>query len=269
MNEKFRADIAAASVLRVQQLKRQYAPPPKVQQAKPRPKIVRDPPDTAVPDSYRWKQVGFGMSPSVFSFLASCSSSTSFSRAARGKRKPARLSPTTTAAPPMPISSTAFRTGSMSAAGVFFGKSSLPRRRPMPVMEQPGAPLCSQPSHHTLIVARTRTGKGTRVIVPTLLKYRGSALVIDPKGENAAITARARQNIMPGMPTPVHIVNPWGELADHFQKLGFPTGDLQPARCPRPAMTPMPSPWRRNWPTPSARPCPARTSSGREARQGS
>lgn len=111
--------------------------------------------------------------------------------------------------------------------GVFFGKSSLPVADPMPVLEQPGAPLCSIPEHHTLIVARTRTGKGTRIIVPTLLNYRGSALVIDPKGENAAITARARQSHL-GADSPVHIINPWGELGSTFASLGFPPATFNP-----------------------------------------
>lgn len=111
--------------------------------------------------------------------------------------------------------------------GVFFGKSSLPVADAMPALDQPGAPLCSTPEHHTLIVARTRTGKGTRIIVPTLLNYRGSALVIDPKGENAAITARARAAKF-GADSPVHIINPWGELGSTFANLGFPPSTFNP-----------------------------------------
>src|SRR6202158_2062873 len=60
------------------------------------------------------------------------------------------------------------------ARGLFLGKSSAPELTGAP-LEIPGAPVCSTPEHHTLIVARTRTGKGTRVIVPTLLRYAGSA----------------------------------------------------------------------------------------------
>lgn len=112
--------------------------------------------------------------------------------------------------------------------GVFFGKSSDPKADDMPAIEQPGAPICSLPAHHTLIVARTRTGKGTRVIVPTLLRYLGSAVVIDPKGENAAITARARQRIIPGETSPVHILNPWGVMEDHFRELGFASARFNP-----------------------------------------
>jgi len=98
--------------------------------------------------------------------------------------------------------------------GLFFGKSSEPGRD----ATAPGAPVCSTPEHHTLIVARTRTGKGTRVIVPTLLRYGGSALVIDPKGENAAITAMVRK-VQLGQS--IHILNPWNELAGTYDERGF------------------------------------------------
>jgi type IV secretory pathway TraG/TraD family ATPase VirD4 len=108
------------------------------------------------------------------------------------------------------------------ANGMFFGKSSAPGLAGRPLEKSPGAPVCSTPEHHTLIVARTRTGKGTRVIVPTLLRYGGSVFVIDPKGENAAITARVRSEMAPGQS--VRILNPWNELSDTFQSqnLGEP-----------------------------------------------
>lgn len=108
--------------------------------------------------------------------------------------------------------------------GVFFGKSSDPLADDVPTLQHPGGPVCAMPPSHSLIVAPTRTGKGTRIIIPTLLSYMGSMLVIDPKGENAAVTARAR--IAPeGLPhAEVFIINPWNELAGTFQGLG-----LQPA----------------------------------------
>lgn len=59
---------------------------------------------------------------------------------------------------------------------------------------------------HLLTVAPTRSGKGTTQIIPNLLTYEGSMLVIDPKGENALITAKHRQE----MGQEVHIVDPWG-----------------------------------------------------------
>jgi type IV secretion system protein VirD4 len=110
--------------------------------------------------------------------------------------------------------------------GVFFGKSSTPSPAHLGPFEQhQGAPICSTPENHTLIIARTRTGKGTRVVIPTLLRYlTGSALVIDPKGENAAITARARMAVN----QTIHIINPWGELAPTFQQLGFQPATYNP-----------------------------------------
>lgn len=108
--------------------------------------------------------------------------------------------------------------------GVFLGKSSAPQLRDRPI-DLPGAPIFTTPEHHTLIVARTRTGKGTRVIIPTLLRYVGSALVIDPKGENAAITARTRRD---GLGQNVHIVNPWNELPKVLSGLGFQPATFNP-----------------------------------------
>src|SRR6185295_13944746 len=81
----------------------------------------------------------------------------------------------------------------MVSRGIHFGKSSDPQYRGKG-LGIPTAPITSKPEVHTLIVAKTRAGKGTRVIIPTLLRYDASVLVIDPKGENAAITARTRRD---------------------------------------------------------------------------
>lgn len=55
-------------------------------------------------------------------------------------------------------------------------------------------------------MAPTRSGKGVSSIIPNLLTYEGSALVIDPKGENALITSQARAK----MGQRVFSVDPWG-----------------------------------------------------------
>jgi type IV secretion system protein VirD4 len=96
--------------------------------------------------------------------------------------------------------------------GIFLGKSSNPDANSIPLDRQPGIPICTTPEHHTLIVARTRTGKGTRVIIPTLLRYSGSMVVIDPKGENAAVTARPR--LFAKAADKIHVINPWGGRSD-------------------------------------------------------
>jgi type IV secretion system protein VirD4 len=110
--------------------------------------------------------------------------------------------------------------------GVFFGKSSTPGAEKTPLEQHMGAPICSRPEKHCLIVAQTRTGKGTRICVPTLLRYVNSCIVIDPKGENAAVTARART--LHPFNQPVHIINPWGELAPTFASLGLTFATYNP-----------------------------------------
>lgn len=58
---------------------------------------------------------------------------------------------------------------------------------------------------HLLTSAPTRSGKGTSAIIPNLLTYEGSMLVIDPKGENAMMTAARRRE----MGQKVYVVDPW------------------------------------------------------------
>ena len=48
---------------------------------------------------------------------------------------------------------------------------------------------------HLLTLAPTGAGKGVSCVIPSLLDYPGSALVIDPKGENYAVTAQYRRSI--------------------------------------------------------------------------
>jgi type IV secretion system protein VirD4 len=58
---------------------------------------------------------------------------------------------------------------------------------------------------HLLTVAPTRTGKATMQIIPNLLRYQGSAVVLDPKGELAAATAAWRAKHV----GPVYLLNPF------------------------------------------------------------
>ena len=60
-------------------------------------------------------------------------------------------------------------------------------------------------SAHLLTIAPTRTGKGVGTIIPNLLDYPGPVVCIDPKGENARITARHRAKF-----GPVHVLDPFG-----------------------------------------------------------
>ncbi len=71
---------------------------------------------------------------------------------------------------------------------------------------------------HMVTMATTRAGKGRSMIIPNLLTYPGSALVIDPKGQNAAVTALKRGHGGSGLDKPleqtVHILDPLGEIKD-------------------------------------------------------
>lgn len=55
-----------------------------------------------------------------------------------------------------------------------------------------GSPVGVRDDRHVTTVAGSRSGKGRSAIIPNLLSYGGSVLAIDPKGENASITARFR-----------------------------------------------------------------------------
>lgn len=48
---------------------------------------------------------------------------------------------------------------------------------------------------HVVTVAPNGSGKGIGAVIPNLLEYPGSCLVLDVKGENAAVTARARRQM--------------------------------------------------------------------------
>ncbi len=84
-----------------------------------------------------------------------------------------------------------------------------------------GTMLGQTTKRHLLSVAPTRTGKGVSLIVPNLLVYAGSAMVIDPKGENAWLTAEFRRK---SLCQKVLILDPWGEVNRRY---GEKTGKLE------------------------------------------
>jgi type IV secretory pathway TraG/TraD family ATPase VirD4 len=66
-----------------------------------------------------------------------------------------------------------------------------------------------QPANgHLLTVAQPRSGKGTTLIINNLLCYRGSAVVTDPKGELAWITAPRRRQLG----QQIRILDPWSDV---------------------------------------------------------
>ncbi|WP_166415957.1 type IV secretory system conjugative DNA transfer family protein [Cochlodiniinecator piscidefendens] len=87
---------------------------------------------------------------------------------------------------------------------------------------------------HLLTIAGSRAGKGTSAIVPNLLLYTGSVVVIDPKGENARLTAERRgygRGIADGgLKQDVFVIDPFGvSNVDDQYLAGFnPLADLNP-----------------------------------------
>jgi len=65
------------------------------------------------------------------------------------------------------------------------------------------------PIQHILSIAQTRSGKGVSLIIPNLLTYQGAVLAVDPKGENAWITAAHRRD---RLGQKIVILDPWGEV---------------------------------------------------------
>jgi type IV secretion system protein VirD4 len=84
---------------------------------------------------------------------------------------------------------------------------------------------------HLLTVAGSRSGKGVSLIIPNLISYQGSALVIDPKGELAAITGGRRGSGTasggPGLGQAVYVLDPFG-TSGRPQACFNPLAELDP-----------------------------------------
>lgn len=72
-----------------------------------------------------------------------------------------------------------------------------------PVGEEP---ILYEEDRHLLTIAPTGAGKGRGVIIPNLLRFQGSAIVIDPKGETWHVTRRRREE----MGQAVCLLDPFG-----------------------------------------------------------
>ena len=69
---------------------------------------------------------------------------------------------------------------------------------------------------HICLVSGTRGGKGTSLIINNLCFWPGSAVVVDPKGENATVTAARRgagDEHCAGLGQVVHVLDPF-DIAD-------------------------------------------------------
>lgn len=96
---------------------------------------------------------------------------------------------------------------------LLLARQALPRRQAagfqQPPVREAGALLCDDSDRHALVIAPTGAGKGRSVLLPWLLSYRGGAIVVDPKGEAARVTARCRRE----MGQAVCVIDPW-QLAE-------------------------------------------------------
>lgn len=89
-------------------------------------------------------------------------------------------------------------------------------------------PILDTGEGHLLTVAPTGAGKGTGCIMPALLRYPGPVIVIDPKGENYAVTARRRRE----MGQQVVVLDPF-EITSAKERYRFNPLDLADSRSSR------------------------------------
>lgn len=66
---------------------------------------------------------------------------------------------------------------------------------------------------HILTIASVGSGKGVGVVIPNLLRHKGSAVILDPKGENFIITARKRKELG----NQIFYYDPW-EVVESYNK---------------------------------------------------
>ncbi|MEZ5837300.1 MAG: type IV secretory system conjugative DNA transfer family protein [Geminicoccaceae bacterium] len=98
------------------------------------------------------------------------------------------------------------RAGLLSGVGLLLGKQVF--KEPILSLYKPEIKRLRYPGPaHLLTIAPTRAGKGVGAIIPNLLTYGGSVLCIDPKGENARITAAVRRD---ELGQAVFVLDPYG-----------------------------------------------------------
>jgi type IV secretion system protein VirD4 len=77
------------------------------------------------------------------------------------------------------------------------------------------APLLYGEDRHLVTIAPTGAGKGRGVIIPNLLRFEGSVIVIDPKGETWHVTQRRRRE----MGQEVRLLDPFGAVSRRTDSL--------------------------------------------------
>jgi type IV secretion system protein VirD4 len=83
---------------------------------------------------------------------------------------------------------------------------------PVPAGE---APILYNEDRHLVTIAPTGAGKGRGVIIPNLLRFEGSVIVIDPKGETWHVTARRRKELG----QEVRLLDPFGAVSKKTDSL--------------------------------------------------
>jgi len=76
-------------------------------------------------------------------------------------------------------------------------------------------PILYGEDRHLVTIAPTGAGKGRGVIIPNLLRFEGSVIVIDPKGETWHVTARRRKE----MGQEVRLLDPFGAVSKRTDAL--------------------------------------------------
>ncbi len=131
-------------------------------------------------------------------------------------RKRAPVASTRTAPPPEPGAMElllGWKAGDDDKAAMGFSSARADKAAPVAAEE----PILYGEDRHLLTIAPTGAGKGRGVIIPNLLRFEGSVIVIDPKGETWHVTARRRREM--------------GQqvlLLDPFQAVGKRTDSLNP-----------------------------------------
>ena len=92
-----------------------------------------------------------------------------------------------------------------------------------------GKPVLYGGDSHLMTVAPTGAGKGIGVIIPNLLRYPGSVIVIDPKGENYQVTARRRREMGQQVVVldPFHVVTERSDALNPLDLARLPTANLE------------------------------------------
>jgi type IV secretion system protein VirD4 len=103
-----------------------------------------------------------------------------------------------------------WKTGDAARAPMGFGAPTAPD----PAVSS-ATPILYGEDRHLVTIAPTGAGKGRGVIIPNLLRFEGSVIVIDPKGETWHVTARRRKE----MGQEVRLLDPFGAVSKRTDSL--------------------------------------------------